>query len=97
MALHVLGLVREGHLARVPDKDVASQDVAPAVFGGTQAEVVLLAITTAEPLFVKEADLIDAGATDVQAETDTRRYIHGAARVHASCKAVQLVVCQLHL
>ena len=74
-------VLAEAHLARMVNEGVAGQQMGPALRGGPQAEVVLLAIAAPEGLGIKEADGVEAVAPDVHGEADGGRQIRRAAGI----------------
>src|SRR5688572_26591706 len=60
----------EALAADVDDVGVVAEHVAPAVGGGAQAEVVLLAVAAAEGRGVEVADRVECRAPDDHAEAD---------------------------
>ncbi len=82
-------LVAETDPARVEHEGVGAQHVAPARLCRPPAEIVLLTITPPEFTGVEHPHLVEAGATDVHAETDCGRQVEVLASVDLRENAVE--------
>ena len=80
----------ETHRAFMVDKGVAGEQVAPASRTGTQTEVVLFAIATAEGIHVEQAYITQRRAADIHAEPDRGRQFHMTPAVRRPTCRIQI-------
>ncbi len=72
--------VTEADRTFVVDERVAGETVLPAKGGGTQAEIVFLAVTDGETFGIERADRVQGVAADIHAEADGGRDVRPSDR-----------------